>query len=78
MKVFYKILNQEKVEAVGHIKTVSIPSNELHLGLNKEGSALSKGLLEHWITGNEMHVREDKSQMSWEVGEYSLHWLPSS
>ena len=47
MRVFYKILNQEKVEAVGHIKTVSIPSNELHLGLNKEGSALSKGLLEH-------------------------------
>lgn len=47
MGLFYKILNQEKVEALGYIKIVSITSNELHLGLNKEGSALSKGLLEH-------------------------------
>lgn len=47
MGVFYKILNQEKVEAMGHVKTISIPSNEFHLGLNKEGSALSKGFLEH-------------------------------
>lgn len=64
MRVFYKILNQEKVEAVGHIKTVSIPSNELHLGLNREGNALSKGLLEHCITGDEMHAREDKPHKS--------------
>lgn len=49
------------MKAVEH-KTVSMTLNELHIGLNRQGRALTKGLLEHRIISNEIHVHEEKSK----------------
>ena len=46
------------------LKIVSVTLNELHIDLNRQRRALNKGLLEHGIICNEIHVHEEKSKIS--------------